>query len=379
MTDRVLMSPPDVGQVEEEYVLRAMRSGWVAPTGPDVTAFENEIAERVGVGHAVALSSGTAALHLAMLGLGVQPGDVVIVPTMTFVASANAVVYTGAEPCFVDVSREDGNLDPDTLRDAITELQSKGHRVAAVMSVDLFGACANNTSISKVCADAGVPLIEDAAEALGATDESGQAAGSFGSVAALSFNGNKIMTTSGGGMLVSNDKELADHARFLSTQAREPVLHYEHKHIGYNYRMSNILAALGRGQLSRLDSMIARRREIRQTYQSVFESVPGVRIFGDEQEEYANCWLSSVVVDREVAGFSANELGEFLNGRNIECRPLWKPMHMQPTFVDALRHVTGTAQELFESGLTLPSGSAHGDAVINRVVGTINEFLESKA
>lgn len=377
MADRVLMSPPDVGQVEEEYVLRAMRSGWVAPTGPDVTAFETEIAERVGVGHAVALSSGTAALHLAMLGLGVGRGEVVIVPTMTFVASANAVVYTGAQPCFVDVRREDGNLDPAVLRDAISYLRSKGHHVAAVMSVDLFGACANNTAISKVCADAGVPLIEDAAEALGATDEVGQSAGSFGRVAALSFNGNKIMTTSGGGMLVSNDRELAAHARFLSTQAREPVLHYEHKHIGYNYRMSNILAALGRGQLSRLDSMIARRREIRQIYHSVFDKVPGVRIFGDEQEQNANCWLSSIVVDSKVAGFSAAKLGEFLNYRNIECRPLWKPMHLQPTFADAPRYVTGTAEELFESGLTLPSGSAHDDAVINRVVGTINEFLKA--
>ncbi|WP_026818194.1 aminotransferase class I/II-fold pyridoxal phosphate-dependent enzyme [Arthrobacter castelli] len=379
MADRVLMSPPDVGQVEEEYVLQAMRSGWVAPTGPDVTAFENEIADRVGVGHAVALSSGTAALHLGMLGLGVGPGDVVIVPTMTFVASANAVTYTGARPCFVDVSPDDGNMDPQVLRDAISYVQAEGHHVAAVMSVDIFGVCANNTAIAKVCADAGVPLIEDAAEALGATDETGQAAGSFGRVAALSFNGNKIMTTSGGGMLVSNDKELADHARFLSTQAREPVLHYEHKHIGYNYRMSNILAALGRGQLSRLDSMIARRREIREIYHSLFDPLPGIRLFGAEQEQTANCWLSSVVVDREVAGFSASELGEFLNGRNIECRPLWKPMHLQPTFADSLRYVTGAAQGLFESGLTLPSGSAHDDAVINGVTETIREFMAAGA
>ena len=266
MTDRLLMSPPDVGALEEEYVLRALRSGWVAPTGPEVTAFEEEMAVRIGVQHAVAMSSGTAALHLAMLGVGVRPGDIVIVASMTFVASANAAAYTGAEPCFVDCG-EDGNLDAGLLDEAISDQRRWGRRVSAVMAVDLLGRVADYESIARVCDEHGVPLIEDAAEALGATRD-GVPAGRFGVASALSFNGNKIMTTSGGGMLLSDDGALAEHARFLSTQAREPVAHYEHRHIGYNYRLSNILAALGRAQLARLDDMIERRRASRELYRS---------------------------------------------------------------------------------------------------------------
>lgn len=378
MSDRILMSPPDVGPLEEEYVVRAMRSGWVAPTGPEVTKFENEVAERLGVRSAVALSSGTAALHLALLGVGAKSGDVVIVPTMTFVASANAVVYTGALPCFVDVNERDGNVDVGLLKEAITQLRHRGYRVAAVMSVDLLGACADNSAIAEVCNEAAVPFVEDAAESLGATDAGGRAAGSFGAAATLSFNGNKIMTTSGGGMLVSNDRELADHARFLSTQARQPVVHYQHEHVGYNYRMSNILAALGRAQLTRIDSMITRRREIRKMYRGLFDQVPGVRVFGGNEDERGNCWLSSIVVDPAEARFSASELGDYLNSREIECRPLWKPMHMQPVFEGGLKHVTGTAQRLFERGLTLPSGSAHSDRAIDRVARSITDFLDTK-
>jgi dTDP-4-amino-4,6-dideoxygalactose transaminase len=222
--DRVLMSPPDVGELEEEYVLRALRSGWVAPTGPEVTAFEDEVAERIGVGHAVALTSGTAALHLAMLGVGVRPGDVVMVSTLTFAASANAVVYTGAQPCFVDC-RADGNLDPELLDEAIRDQRSQGRRVSAVMAVDMLGRVVDVDAVAAVCESHGIPLLEDAAEALGASYH-GVPAGRFGRAAALSFNGNKIVTTSGGGMLLSDDRELAQHARFLSTQAREPVAHY---------------------------------------------------------------------------------------------------------------------------------------------------------
>ena len=276
MTERLLMSPPDVGALEEQYVVAAIRSGWVAPTGPEVTAFEAEISAVAGVSHAVALSSGTAALHLAMLGLGVRPGDVVVVATMTFVASANAVTYTGADPFFVDVLPEDGNLDPELLRAAITQIRSEGRRVGAVMSVDLLGKVADYTSIEEICAELDVPLIEDAAESLGAS-HAGRPAGSFGRVATLSFNGNKVMTTSGGGMLLTDDQALADQARFLSTQAREPVPHYEHRQVGYNYRLSNILAALGRAQLARLDEMISRRREIRGAYAEALAGAPGVR------------------------------------------------------------------------------------------------------
>jgi len=379
MSDRILMSPPHVSELEEEYVLRALRSGWVAPTGPEVTAFEDEMAKRVDVAHAVALSSGTAALHLGLLGLGVKAGDAVIVPTMTFVASANAVVYTGAEPCFVDVRQEDGNLDVDLMREAIGLLRAQGRHVGAVMGVDLLGVCADNRAIEQVCADESVPFLEDAAEALGATDSHGSPAGSFGQAAALSFNGNKIMTTSGGGMLVSNDGDLADRARSLSTQAREPVLHYEHTQIGYNYRLSNVLAALGRAQLERLDSMITRRRSIRETYRWLLSDVPGTRVFGGDDDRRQNCWLTSVVVDPHVAGFGAADLAGHLNEAGIESRPLWKPMHLQPVFTETWRHVTGVAEGLFERGLTLPSGSVHNDDTIGRVVDSIQTFLRSRA
>lgn len=366
MTIRLLMSPPDVGALEEEYVLRAIRSGWVAPTGPEVTAFESEIAERCGVSHAVALSSGTAALHLALLGVGVTPGDVVIVPTMTFVASANAVAYVGADLFFVDSVEDDGNVDVDLVSQAIEKVQASGRRVGAVMSVDLLGKLADYDRLTEVCRRHSVPLVEDAAEALGASSPE-HPAGGFGDVAALSFNGNKIMTTSGGGMLLTNNHDLADHARFLSTQAREPVAHYEHKSIGFNYRMSNLLAALGRAQLERLDSMIDRRRQIRAAYEEVVEGWAGVRVFGAGGGDRSNCWLSALVVDPEVAGISAQLVMDRLESRNIECRPLWKPMHLQPVFANSLSLTTGVAEHLFMNGATLPSGSVHDEGAIARV------------
>jgi dTDP-4-amino-4,6-dideoxygalactose transaminase len=375
---RVLMSPPDVGAAEDEAVLRAVRSGWVAPTGPEVTAFEREMAERAGVAHAVALTSGTAALHLAMLGVGVKPGDVVVVATMTFVASANAVVYTGATPYFVDSLEEDGNLDPELLTEALHELRSKGRRVGAVMAVDLLGKVCDLTAIAQVCREYDVPLIEDAAESLGAT-HSGRPAGSFGRAAALSFNGNKIMTTSGGGMLVTDDGDLANHARFLSTQAREPVPHYEHKVVGYNYRMSNILAALGRAQLSRLDDMIARRRAIRDVYAEATAHVPGVRIFGRAGDQDSNCWLTALVIDPDAAPVDAGQLAKAMDEADIECRPLWKPMHLQPVFTDSPRLVNGVSERLFRTGVTLPSGSVHGEGAISRVTDVLHDVLGGAA
>ena len=376
MADRLLMSPPDVGELEETYVLRALRSGWVAPTGPEVSAFEREIAERAGTAHAVAMSSGTAALHLAMLGVGVKPGDVVMVSSMTFVASANAVAYTGAEPCFVD-SRADGTIDPELLDTAIADQLAQGRRVSAAMVVDLLGRIADFDAVQEVCDRHGVPVIEDAAEALGAT-YGGRPGGSFGRVAALSFNGNKIMTTSGGGMMVTDDRELADHARFLSTQAREPVAHYEHRHIGYNYRMSNILAALGRAQLERLDPMIARRREIRAAYADVVADVDGVGVFQRPDEgadEHDNCWLSALLIDPDVARAKAGEVMAGLEARDIEARPLWNPMHQQPVFADAPAYVNGVSDRLFDHGVTLPSGSVHDEAAIDRVTTALEEIL----
>jgi dTDP-4-amino-4,6-dideoxygalactose transaminase len=373
MTGRVYLSAPDVGAMEERYVLDAIRSGWVAPLGPSVDAFEREIAERVGVGHAVGLNSGTAALHLALLGLGVGPSDAVIVPTLTFAATANAVVYTGAEPVFVDCDSATGNLDPVLLADLLAQLRREGRRVGAVLTVDLFGRCADYASILPLCVEYGAPVIEDAAEALGATYR-GASAGSFGQAAVLSFNGNKIMTTSGGGMLLSDDARLAVRARYLASQARQPVVHYEHTDVGYNYRLSNVLAALGRAQLLRLGEMIERRRRLRERYAKLLAGVDGVCILGDD-DNGANCWLTSIIVEPAEAGWRVAELAAYLAALDIETRPVWKPMHLQPIFAGARAALTGAAERLFVTGLVLPSGSALGEAEIGRVFDAIERFL----
>jgi dTDP-4-amino-4,6-dideoxygalactose transaminase len=368
--------------VEESYVLDALRSGWVAPLGPHVDAFEREVAARVGTAHAVALSSGTAGLHLALHALGAGPGRVVVVPTLTFVATANAVRYTGAEPVFVDCDPATGNIDVGLLAESLRRLRAAGRRVSAVVPVDMFGTCADYGALLPVCASAGVPVVEDAAEALGATYQGpgayrGRAAGSFGRAGVLSFNGNKIMTTSGGGMLVCDDPDLAARCRYLSTQARQPLPHYEHTEVGYNYRLSNLLAALGRAQLSRLDEMLARRRALRERYAKLFAAVPGVRVLG-EGDPGANCWLTIILVEPDRAGWRAADLAAHLAARQIETRPVWKPMHLQPLFAGARAALTGAAGRLFDTGLTLPSGSALDEEQIGRVLGAIGQFLDGR-
>ncbi|MGW0213423.1 DegT/DnrJ/EryC1/StrS family aminotransferase [Micromonospora chokoriensis] len=377
MSQPILLSPPDVGPLEESYLVAALRSGWVAPAGPDLHAFESDIAERVGTRGAVAVSSGTAALHLALLGVGVRPGDVVVVPTLTFVATANAVRYIGARPVFVDCDSRTGNVDVGLVADLLRRLRAGGERVGAVVPVDMFGSCADYSALVPVCQEAEVPVVEDAAEALGASHR-GQPAGSFGQVGVLSFNGNKIMTTSGGGMLVSDDAALLDRARHLSTQAREPARHYEHRETGYNYRLSNLLAALGRAQLVRLDGMIARRRHLRDQYAKLFAPVPGVQLLGAEDTE-SNCWLTVITVERERCGWQADDLAAHLSERDIETRPVWKPMHLQPMHDGAESLLTGAAERLFADGLTLPSGSALTEPQIARVFAAIDEFLAVRA
>ncbi|HYN93543.1 MAG TPA: aminotransferase class I/II-fold pyridoxal phosphate-dependent enzyme, partial [Pilimelia sp.] len=374
---RVFLSAPDVGDLEEAYVLDALRSGWVAPAGPHLTAFEREVADRAGVRHAVAVSSGTAALHLALVALGVGPDQVVVVPTLTFAATANAVVYTGAAPVFVDCDPATGNVDVDLLATLLARLGATGRRVGAVLPVDLFGACADYDAILPLCAAYGVPVVEDAAEALGATYR-GRPAGSFGRAAALSFNGNKIMTTSGGGMLLSDDQALAERSRYLASQARAPVAHYEHADIGYNYRLSNVLAALGRAQLRRLDTMVARRRQLRERYAKTFAGHDGVTLLGDDPGDGANCWLTTVVVDPSRAGWRAADLAAHLAGHDIETRPVWKPMHLQPVFAGADKALTGAAERLFATGLTLPSGSGLGPGQTGRVFDAIRLFLDAR-
>ena len=376
MPNRIYLSSPDVGALEETAILEALRSGWVAPLGPQVDGFESDMAQRIGVSHAVALSSGTAALHLALLALGIGGGDVVVTSTMTFAATANAIVYTGAEPFFIDVLPETGNMDPQALDRALLRLMSAGERVKAVVPVDLLGKAADYTALEPIISAYGLPMVCDAAESLGAT-HAGRPAGSFGKVSILSFNGNKIMTTSGGGMILTNDEALATKVRYLATQARQPVVWYEHTDIGYNYRMSNLLAAIGRAQLSRLESLITRRRELRAMYKEFFAPVLGVSIFGAKGDEVDNAWLTSILVDSKVAGWTSEDLRLFLNQDNIESRPLWKPMHLQPVFTSARGEITGAAQRLFEAGLTLPSGSGSTEADCQRILDSLYSFFGS--
>ncbi|PMC06588.1 pyridoxal-5'-phosphate-dependent protein [Microbacterium sp. UMB0228] len=371
------MSSPDIGEAEQEAVLAAMRSGWIAPLGPDVDAFERELAARVGVAHGVALSSGTAALHLGLIVLGAGPGTVVPTSTMTFAATTNAIVYTGAEPYFIDADPATGNMDPALLRTALHELRASGASVPAIVPVDLLGKAADYTAILAIAAEFDVPVLADAAESLGAT-HAGRAAGSFGSASAVSFNGNKIMTTSGGGMLLTDDGDIARRVRYLATQARQPVVHYEHTDIGYNYRLSNLLAALGRAQLGRLDEMIGRRREMRAAYKALFSNVRGVEVFGAAGDETDNAWLTSILVDADETGWTPAELSAHLGDDDIETRPLWKPMHAQPVFAGARGIITGAADELFRRGLTLPSGSALTDEQRERVLTRIGGFLDGR-
>ncbi|MDR2321482.1 MAG: aminotransferase class I/II-fold pyridoxal phosphate-dependent enzyme [Microbacterium sp.] len=374
MADRIYMSSPDVTELEEQSIISAIRSGWIAPLGPDVDAFERELAERLGVGHGVALSSGTAALHLGLLSLGVKSGDVVVTSTMTFAATTNAIIYTGAEPYFIDADLQTGNMDPALLREALTTLRDAGEHVGAIVPVDLFGKAVDYTTILAIAEEFGVPVLSDAAESLGAS-HAGRAAGSFGRASAISFNGNKIMTTSGGGMLLTDDADLAQHVRYLATQARQPVVHYEHIDVGYNYRMSNLLAALGRAQLSRLDAMIARRREMRELYKELFATVDGVEVFGADGDEHDNVWLTSILVDEARTGWAPSELAAALAKDDIESRPLWKPMHKQPVFAHHRGVINGASERLFESGLTLPSGSALTELQRARVVDGITAFV----
>jgi dTDP-4-amino-4,6-dideoxygalactose transaminase len=374
---RVLLSTPDVGRREEELVLEAIRSGWVAPLGPMVDAFEAAMAKRCGRACAVALVSGTAALHLALLELGARPGTVVVVPTMTFAATANAVVYTGAEPVFVDCYEATGTIDLHLLEGALADLNARGRQVVAAVPVDLLGRCADYSVLEPMCARHEVPVLADAAESLGSS-HAGRPAGSFGRMAVLSFNGNKIMTTSGGGMLLTDDVTAADHVRYLSTQARQPAVHYEHTEIGYNYRLSNLLAALGLAQLERLDAMLARRRQIREMYARLFAGLPGVRLFQRDRDEEDNCWLTAVVVDPTQAGWSATDLQAALGAEGIESRPLWKPMHSQPVFTGADAYLTGAADRLFDRGLTLPSGSALTRGQLAHVREAVQTFLNGR-
>jgi dTDP-4-amino-4,6-dideoxygalactose transaminase len=367
---RIYLSPPDVGPRERELLLDAFDSNWIAPLGPHVEAFEHEFADLVGVPHAVALSSGTAALHLALVALDIPAGRDVITSTMTFAATANAITYIGARPAFVDVSGDTWTIDPELLDEELTLRARYGKQAAAVIPVDLYGQCADYARLDAVCEKHGVPLIEDAAEALGSR-YGGAAAGAFGECAAFSFNGNKIITTSGGGMLVSHRRSIVERARHLATQAREPAPHYEHRDIGYNYRLSNLLAAVGRAQLQSLPDKVARRRLVNQRYRAAFDGVRGIRFMPEATYGRSNCWLTCITIDATMFGATCEDIRLALDAENIEARPLWKPMHLQPVFRDQPMCGGVVAEELFETGLCLPSGSTLDDAEQRRIVDVI--------
>ncbi|MGP5709258.1 DegT/DnrJ/EryC1/StrS family aminotransferase [Brachybacterium alimentarium] len=381
MTERLPLSSPDVGDAEEQALIKAFRSGWIAPVGPDLNAFESELAAFNDRTHCVGLASGSAALHLGLLTLGVRPGDAVLTSSMTFAATANAITYTGAEPVFID-SDSTGSINVDLLAQAAEELTAEGRKIGAIVPVDLLGKIVDHKAIAEVATRHDVPILSDAAESVGAT-RYGMPAGAFGTAAAVSFNGNKIMTTSGGGALLTDDADLAEQARYLSTQARQPVLHYEHTDIGYNYRLSNLLAALGRAQLRRLPGMIERRHQIRDTYRSLFASLDGVELFGEPDTSSQdgtrdNAWLTSIVVDPVRTGWTRDELLQHLAKHQIEARPLWKPMHLQPVFSESRKFTDGTSQRFFKTGLSLPSGSANDNEQIARVTCAIREFTEAR-
>jgi dTDP-4-amino-4,6-dideoxygalactose transaminase len=373
---RIYLSPPHQSGLELEFVEDAIASNWIAPLGPHVDAFEQEIANVVQVPYAVALSSGTAALHLAARLTGIGRGDEIICPSLTFSASVNAVVYEGALPVFIDCDASSWNMDPNLLAEELRDRARAGRMPGAVIVVDLYGQSADYDRIVPICEEYGIPLIEDAAEALGATYKD-RPVGRFGQCAAFSFNGNKIITTSGGGMLVSQDEQLIRKARFLATQARDPASHYQHSTIGYNYRLSNILAAIGRAQLRVLPERVEARRKIFDTYVQLLEDLPGVEFMPEAPYGRSNRWLTCLTIEPEAFGATREDVRLALEAEDIEARPVWKPMHLQPVFKDCTMRGGLVSEEIFERGLCLPSGSAMSREQVEHVSSAVRRACPS--
>lgn len=379
--NRIYLSPPHMTGREMEYIKEAFDSNWIAPLGPHVDAFEREMADYVGAAGALALSSGTAALHLALKLAGVDRGDRVFCSDLTFAASVNPVFYEGAEPVFIDAEPESWNLSPGALQRAFDDAEREGRLPKAVVAADLYGQSADYGPIGQICDRYNVPLVEDAAEALGATYR-GRKCGALGRWNILSFNGNKIITTSGGGMLLSDDEDSLAKARFWATQARDRAPWYQHSEIGYNYRLSNLLAAVGRAQLTVIEDRVAARRAVFGRYAAALGDIPGVSFMPEASFGRHNRWLSVILVDPERAGLSPLDLMETLEGENIESRPLWKPMHLQPVFEDYPfyahegRGAPAVSADLFKKGLCLPSGSSLKEEEQGRIVALLRGTLQ---
>ena len=377
--EQILLSTPHIGKAEQEFVEEAFRTNWIAPLGPNVDAFEQELTAIVGIRHGAALSSGTAAIHLGLHLLGVGRGDRVFCSTLTFAASAFPIVYQGAEPVFIDADTATWSMCPVALAQAFEVAERTDRMPKVVVVVNLYGQSADMDPIMGLCERYGVPILEDAAESLGAKYK-GRYSGTFGRLGVFSFNGNKIITTSGGGMLVSDDPDLIEKARFLATQARDPAPHYQHSEIGFNYRMSNILAGVGRGQLKVLSERVAARREIFETYRRELADIDVLEWMPEPEWSFSNRWLTAATL-RPDAPLSAADLICRLAGEMIEARPVWKPMHLQPVFVGCEHFTAGdapVADRLFENGICLPSGSNITDKQLDRVVGTLRRLLGKK-
>jgi len=377
MNTKIWLSSPHMGGTEQNYVKDAFDTNWVAPLGPNVTGFEQDLETYLGQDmHVGALSSGTAAIHLALILLGVGYGDEVICQSMTFSASANPIMYLGAKPVFVDSEPQTWNISPEALEAAITDRIAKGVKPKAIIAVHLYGMPFRADEIRKIADKYEIPVVEDSAEALGSTYK-GQKCGTFGDIGILSFNGNKIITTSGGGAIVVKDKSLKEKAVFLSTQARDDAPHYQHSHVGYNYRMSNICAGIGRGQMEVLDKHIKLRRQMHEFYMEQFKDVDAITVLNEpDNTYYSNHWLSAIVVDPRLAnGKTREDLRLALEAQNIESRPLWKPMHLQPVFEGFEYYGENVAGKLFEDGLCLPSGSNLTDSDRERLAEVFNNFF----
>lgn len=375
MNPKIWLSSPHMGGRELLYVNEAFSTNWVAPLGPNVDGFEKDLQDYLGHNvHVAALSSGTAALHLALVILGVKAGDEVICQSMTFSASANPIAYQGATPIFVDSEDATWNMSPELLEEAILDRLKLGKKPKAVIVVHLYGMPAQVDRIVEICRNYDIPLVEDAAEALGSSYK-GRPLGSFGDLNIFSFNGNKIITTSGGGALVSSNEEYIRKARFLSTQALDPAPHYQHSHIGYNYRMSNICAGIGRGQMEVLGDRIAQRRKNFKFYENAFASVIEIKCAVEPEETYfSNHWLSTILIESD--SFTREDVRLALVKDNIDCRPLWKPMHLQPVFSDAPFYGNGVSERLFSNGLCLPSGSNLTESDLKRVTSRVLEVAQ---
>ena len=374
MNERIYLSPPHIGRKEKALISDALDSNWIAPLGPQVDSFEKEMSDYLRVGHACALSSGTAALHLSLVISDVCRGDIVLCPSLTFAASANAILYQGATPVFIDVDPNTWTLNIDLLQKAIKIFSPK-----ALIAVDIYGQPLDYDTIIDICNKNNVIVIEDAAESLG-SEYKGSKCGAFGQMGVLSFNGNKIITTSGGGMLVSDDKDKIDKARFLSTQSREKALHYEHIELGYNYRMSNVLAALGRAQLEKIDNRVKLRRNIFQKYYNAFSEIDGIKFLKDGESCKSNRWLSTFTIDLSKINTTVIEIIHALEQENIESRPVWKPMHLQPLYSDCEYISTeyDISKTLFETGICLPSGSSLKSSEQEKIIDIIISKLSLK-